>query len=100
MATDALQIAPFSAAPHYAMGLVLLREKDEEKAAAEFGRAVQLDPSWGALRLAHADALVKSSPDQLPTAITEYEAFLAISPGDSDANRVKNALKTLKKRVQ
>jgi tetratricopeptide (TPR) repeat protein len=96
---DGLQIAPFSAPVHYAAGLVAQRQKDDLKAMEELQKASELDPSWGGARLAYADLLSRQGPDVLPKAIAEYEAFLVVSQSDADVARVKNSLKTLKKRL-
>ncbi len=99
-ADDALQLAPFGATAHYAAGLVAQRQKDDLKALEYLQKASELDPSWGGARLAYADLLVRQGPDVLPKAVAEYEAFLIVSQSEPDVTRVKNALKTLKKRLQ
>jgi tetratricopeptide (TPR) repeat protein len=98
-ADDALALAPFLAPPHYASGLVAMRQKDDAKAVEELAKACELDPSWGNALLAYADLLVRQGPDVLPKAIAEYEAFLAISLSESDVFRVRNDLKRLKKKL-
>ncbi len=98
-ADDALALAPFGAAAHYASGLVAMRQKDDLKALEELGKAAELDASWGSAVLAHADLLVRQGPDMLQKAISEYEAFLQVSQADGDSNRVKNDLKRLKKNL-
>ncbi len=99
-ADDALQLAPFGAPAHYASALVAQRMKEDAKALEELQKATELDPSWGAARLAYADMLVRQGPDQLQKAVNEYEAFLVVSQAEADVNRVKNTLKTLKKKLQ
>ncbi|MBK7862334.1 MAG: tetratricopeptide repeat protein [Archangiaceae bacterium] len=96
---DGAQLAPFAAPVHYAAGLVAQRAKDDLKALEELQKATELDPSWAGARLAYADLLVRQGPDVLPKAVAEYEAFLTVSQSDAEVARVKNALKTLKKKL-
>ncbi|MBL8957707.1 MAG: tetratricopeptide repeat protein [Myxococcaceae bacterium] len=98
-ADDALQLAPFGAPAHYASALVAQRQKEDAKALEELQRATELDPSWGAARLAYADLLVRQGPGELAKAVAEYEAFLSVSQAEPDVSRVKNSLKTLKKKL-
>jgi tetratricopeptide (TPR) repeat protein len=98
-ADEALSLAPNAAPPHYASGLVEMRLKNDAKALEELAKAAELDPSWGNARLAYADLLVRQGPEQLPKAISEYEAFLGVSQSDSDVSRVKSDLKRLKQKA-
>lgn len=95
----ALELAPFGGAAHFAAGEVAKRQKDEPRALDEFGKAVLYEPSWGAARLALADALLRSGDENLPKAIAEYETFLVVSQSEGDVRRVKSALPGLKKKA-
>jgi cellulose synthase operon protein C len=97
-ADKAVELMPYMGPPHYALGEVAKRQKDDAKALEEYGKAVLYDPSWGAARLALADALAKSGEENIPKAILEYETFLVVSQSESDVSRVKKTLQTLKKK--
>ena len=98
-ADEALAAGPFYAPAWYAVGAVALKQKDEARATEAMAKAAELDPSWGAARMANADMLLRQGPDLLPKAIAEYEAVLQVSQSDSDVNRAKNELKRLKKKL-
>ena len=86
-------------APHFAAGEVAKAQKDEARALEEYTKAVLYEPSWGAARLALADAYARTGTDEnLPKAIAEYETFLVVSNSESDVSRVKKTLQTLKKK--
>jgi len=97
-ADEAVRLAPFSGRAHLALGLVALKQRQEEPALAALTRAAELEPSHGLVRLALADALMKK-PEELPRAIQEYEAFLKLAGSSEEAKRVKKALPALKKRA-
>ncbi len=58
-ADEAVKLAPFSGRAYLALGLVALKQRQEEPALAALTKAVELEPSHGMARLALADALVK-----------------------------------------
>jgi tetratricopeptide (TPR) repeat protein len=98
-ADQAVALAPFSGGAHLALGLCAQRAKDDAKAREAFTRAAELEPVYGAVRLALADSLARGGPDELQKAIEEYEAFLRIGGSDGDLARVKKGLPVLKKRL-
>jgi|CXWL01.1.fsa_nt_gi tetratricopeptide (TPR) repeat protein len=99
-ADEALAMGPFSAAAHFASGLVAMRAKDtQELAKLEMQKAVELDPSWAQARLARGDLLLKDGAPSLPAVIAEYEAFLVYSQNQPELSRVRKALPTLKKKL-
>jgi Tfp pilus assembly protein PilF len=97
-ADEAVKLAPFSGQAYLALGLVALKQKQEEPALAALTKAAELEPAHGMVRLALADVLVKK-PEELPRAIQEYEAFLKLAEKSDEAKRVKKLLPTLKKRA-
>jgi cellulose synthase operon protein C len=94
----AVELMPFYGVSHFAAGEVAKRQKDDARALDAYNKAVLYEPSWGAARLALADALAKSGDENLPKAIAEYETFLIVSQSESDVSRVKKTLSTLKKK--
>jgi cellulose synthase operon protein C len=98
-AEEAVKLDPFSGRAHLALGLVALRQKQEEPALAALTKAVELDPANAMAHLALADALARK-PEELARAIQEYEAFLKIPNSSEEAKRVKKLLPTLKRRVK
>jgi tetratricopeptide (TPR) repeat protein len=97
-AEEAVKLAPFSGRAHLALGLVALKQRQEESALAALTKAAELEPAHGMARLALADVLVKKQ-EELPRAIQEYEAFLKLASSSEEAKRVKKALPALKKRA-
>lgn len=98
-AEEAVKLDPFNGRGHLALGLVALRQKQEEPALAALTQAVELDPAHAMARLALADALARK-PEGLARALQEYEMFLKLAGTSEEAKRVKKLLPTLKKRVK
>ncbi|HYH96987.1 tetratricopeptide repeat protein [Hyalangium sp.] len=98
-AEEAVKLDPFNGRTHLALGLVALKQRQEEPALAALNKAVELDPANAMGRLALADVLVRKQ-EELPRAIQEYEAFLKLAPASETAKRVKKALPNLKRRVK
>ncbi|MDY7228986.1 tetratricopeptide repeat protein [Hyalangium rubrum] len=98
-AEAAVKLAPFNGRAHLALGLVALRQRQEEPAMAALNKAVELEPAHGMAHLALADALSRKT-EELPRAIQEYETFLSLAGSSEEAKRVKKALPNLKKRVK
>jgi tetratricopeptide (TPR) repeat protein len=97
-ADEAVKLAPFNGRAHLALGLVALKQRQEEPALAALTKAVELEPAHGLARLALADVLVRKT-EELPRAIQEYEAFLKLASASEEVKRVKKALPALKKRA-
>ncbi|NOK06067.1 MULTISPECIES: tetratricopeptide repeat protein [Myxococcus] len=97
-ADEAVRLAPFDGRAQLALGMVALKQKQEDVARAALEKAVELEPADGLARLALADALVRE-PGELPRAVESYEAFLKLAGGSNEAARVKKALPSLKKKA-
>ncbi|QDF03473.1 hypothetical protein BHS04_09705 [Myxococcus xanthus] len=97
-ADEAVRLAPFDGRAQLALGMVALKQKQEDVARAALEKAVELEPADGLARLALADALVRE-PSALPRAVESYEAFLKLAGGSNEAARVKKALPSLKKKA-
>lgn len=97
-ADEAVRLAPFDGRAQLALGMVALKQKQEDVARAALQKAVELEPTDGMARLALADALVRES-GALPQAVESYEAFLKLAGGSNEAARVKKALPSLKKKA-
>jgi tetratricopeptide (TPR) repeat protein len=100
MVEDAMQSAPASPFVWYAVGEVAKKQKEDDKALDAYAKAVELDASWSAPRLAWADALARQGGEALPKAVAEYETVLAIDQNEADQARVKKTLAALKKRLE
>ncbi|NVJ08402.1 tetratricopeptide repeat protein [Myxococcus sp. AM001] len=97
-ADEAVRLAPFDGRAQLALGMVALKQRQEDVARAALEKAVELEPADGLARLALADALVRE-PGALPRAVESYEAFLKLAGGANEAARVKKALPSLKKKA-
>lgn len=93
----AMKQAPYSGRVHYALGLVLQRQKQEDKGIEALKMAAVLDGGNAEIRLAYADALSRSG--ELKDAVGEYETVLALGAPASELKRVKKALPYLKKKL-
>jgi tetratricopeptide (TPR) repeat protein len=100
MAEEATRSAPAGAAGWFALGEVLRRQKNEEKAREAYQKAAELDASWSAVHLALADLLAKQGGDALPKAIAEYELVSQIDQNELEANRAKRLAAALKKQLK
>jgi cellulose synthase operon protein C len=98
-ADEAVRLAPSSGRAHLALGLVALKQRQEEPALAALTKAVELEPTHGMARLALADVLARKQ-EELPRALQEYEAFLRLAGSSEEAKRVKKVLPNLKRRVK
>jgi tetratricopeptide (TPR) repeat protein len=98
-AEEAVKLDPFNGRAHLALGLVALRQKQEEPAVASLSKAVELDPGHAMAHLALADALARK-PEELARSVQEYEVFLKLASASEEAKRVKKLLPNLKKRVK
>lgn len=96
-AEEAVELSPFLAQAHLALGLVASRQKDEAPAKAALTRASELDPTNGAPYLALGDLLAKND-GELAAAVAGYEAFLTMGGSDADTARAEKALDALKKK--
>jgi tetratricopeptide (TPR) repeat protein len=100
-AEEAVKLAPHSGRTHLALGLVALKQRQEEPALAALTKAVELEPTHGMARLALADLLSRGKKEEdLPRAIQEYEAFLKLAGSSEEAKRVRKDLPKLKRRVK
>lgn len=98
-AEEAVKLDPFNGRGYLALGLVALRQKQEEPALAALTKAVELDPAHALAHLALADALARKQ-EELARAVQEYEVFLKLAGTSEEAKRVKKLLPPLKKRVK
>lgn len=89
-----VELVPFTAADHFNAGVVLLRDKKVEPAAASFRRAVELEPGlargWSVLAmiemeagkhaeaLEHADRAIALDAADMHALRTRYEALVAL----------------------
>ncbi len=97
-AEQSVALDPYSGVAHLALGMVLLRQKDDGRANEELAKAVELDPTDSGAHLALADALVRN--DQLRvSALQHYEWFLKLASGGAQQLRVKKMLPNLKKKL-
>jgi Flp pilus assembly protein TadD len=78
----ALQVSPRNAALHHALGLVLVRLKQEDAALAELGMASQLEP--GHERYAYVHAVALHSSGRRGDALTLMKATLTRHPGSRE----------------
>jgi tetratricopeptide (TPR) repeat protein len=98
-ADEAVHLAPGLPDGHWAQGLVAARERDLALAKDALAKAVALEPADARIRLARAEALVRSE-EGLPEAIAEYQAFLRLAAKSPEEARVKKLLPALKKRAR
>lgn len=98
-AEEAVKLDPFNGRAHLALGLVALRQKQEEPAVTALTKAVELDPVHAMAHLSLADALARKQ-ETLARSVQEYETFLKLAGTSEEAKRVKKLLPTLKKRVK
>lgn len=92
---------PFSAPAWFAVAEVARKQKNEARALEALRKAAEYDQSWSNVRLALADALLKSGGADGPTnALPEYEAVLQLSQNEGDLARVKKVVTALKKQLK
>jgi Tfp pilus assembly protein PilF len=96
-ADDAVASGPFLAQAHLSLGMVALKQKEDVVAKESTQKAVELDPTNGALYLALGDVLVRAS--DLQGAISAYETFLKMGGSKLDVARVHKALEPMKKKL-
>ncbi|WP_426750014.1 tetratricopeptide repeat protein [Myxococcus sp. Y35] len=97
-ADEAVRLAPFDGRAQLALGMVALKQRQEDVAKVALEKAVALEPADGVAHLALADLLVRE-PGELPRAVASYETFLKLAGGSNEAARVKKALPSLKKKA-
>lgn len=97
-AEEAAALGPSVAQAQLALGLVAVKQKEDDKAKEALRRAVELDPTNGALYLALGDALAKADGDTSET-VKAYETFLKMGGAPADTARVEKALESLKKKL-
>ncbi|HZI15892.1 MAG TPA: tetratricopeptide repeat protein, partial [Myxococcus sp.] len=97
-ADEAVKLAPHEGRGYLALGLVALKQRQEAEAKTALLKAVELEPTDGMAHLALADVLVRESAE-LPRALDSYEAFLRLAGGSEEAERVRKALPSLKRKA-
>jgi tetratricopeptide (TPR) repeat protein len=83
--------------PQVAQALAAAKQKEADKSKEALQRAVELDPTNGALYLALGDALAKGGDPQ--ETAKAYETFLKMGGAPADTARVEKALESLKKKL-
>jgi predicted O-linked N-acetylglucosamine transferase (SPINDLY family) len=78
----AVVLAETRAEPHYHLGLVLLRQRKLEAAAARFRKAVELSPTLATAHRHLAEVLLTLGRAQ--EAVPVFEKALTFAPGDAD----------------
>ncbi len=97
-AEQSVALDPHSGVAHLALGMVLLRQKEDSRANEELAKAVELDPTDSGAHLALADALVRNDQLRVP-ALEHYQWFLKLASGGAQQLRVKKMLPNLKKKL-
>jgi tetratricopeptide (TPR) repeat protein len=98
-AEDAVAAAPTSAVAQLSLGLVALRQRDDEAARAALTQAASLDPSHGPAQMALADFYAKGGPEEAAKAYEAYQTFLRIGGGSAEEAKARRALVGLKKKL-
>lgn len=99
-AEAAVATAPGHPAAWFALGEVLRRQRNDEKAREAYAKVTKLDASWASPHLALADLLVKQGGDALPEALREYELVQRIDQNEQDVVRATKAITGLKRSLQ
>lgn len=97
-ADEAVRLAPHEGRGYLALGLVTLKQRQEAEAKAALLKAVELEPTDGMAHLALADVLVREAAE-LNRAVESYETFLRLAGDSEEAERVKKALPSLKRKA-
>jgi predicted Zn-dependent protease len=79
---QAIDVAPGDAAPQYAMGLLLIRQRQMDAAVGHLRQATLLDP--GNVRYSYVYGVALWESGQRQQAVTTLEAALANHPGNRD----------------
>ncbi len=98
-AEEATASAPGSAYGWFALGEVMRRGHDDDKARDAYSKAAELDASWSAVHLMLADLLFKQGGDALPRALTEYELVSRIDQNELEATRARKNATALRKQL-